>query len=730
MNLTFAFRAVVIALMLLVTACGGSGGSSSTTPPSPTYYPRFGFEVNRWDNTVSVYLINAATGQWLHNGYATNYYPNATSPVAVTVTSDEKFVFVANDSGRVTGFSLDSNSGRLLVGENKFVGTNPTALVVAPNNPKFLFVANAGDDNIASFTVNELTGLLSATATPTTDLGVGTAPSAMILHPTLARLYVANSGTGTVSGFEVNTTTGALTPLAGSPYPVGTNPKDLAIDPSGKFLYVANKGSNNVTAYKIDSTTGVLSGMSTATAGSGPSSITVGGGSAYVYAANYSDGTISIFRVDAATGALSPTSTLNPPPASGFLRADPSGNFLFVNNNWLEKQTYRINATNGSLTALSSTRTRGQTFIMSSGTSSLSPEPRYAYVVDSTHAALRSYSVNNNSGALSFLDSYTAGNTPIAVAVDPHSRFVYTVNNADNTLSGYYINDSTGVLTPIDLNASPSSYDLPLGDEDPQHLVVDPSGNFLYVSLTTAAATGRVRAFTVGLTGVLTEIAGSPYDVGVEPKQLSIDPTGQYLLVVNQTSGGAIGFVSSFSIDPVSGELTSRSADLSVGSNPQSIAFEPSGRSAYVGNRDVGNSGTTLTHIHIAPDGLISGSGTLVNTIAGPVDLAMDPLGHFVFVAGAGLPGLAAHEITSSDGTLSSAVTTPTTPTPASIEIDPSGRFAYVGYSNDLNISVYSINNASGSLTAASTTPSADFPLSMAISRRLVSSTSPSGNWR
>ncbi len=64
------------------------------------------------------------------------------------------------------------------------------------------------------------------------------------------------------------------------------------------------------------------------------------------------------------------------------------------------------------------------------------------------------------------------------------------------------------------------------------------------------------------------------------------------------------------------------------------------------------------------------------------------------------------------------------------MEIDPSGRFAYVGYTDDLNISVYTINSSNGTLSAASTTGSADFPLSIAISRRLISSSSASGSWR
>ncbi len=733
MKLMYILRVVVVAFGLFLTACGNDGGGTSTSPPPATYYPRFGFEANRGDGTLSVYLINASTGQWLHHGYA----PTDPSPVAVAVSADEKFVYVANDSGTVTGFQLDTASGRLSFVENKTVGTNPSALAVAPNIPKFLFVANAGDDSIAGFTVNDTTGVLTATASSPTLLVPGAAPSALILHPANAWLYVANSGNGTVSGYKVDVTTGVLTPTSGSPYTVGTNPQGLTIDPSGQFLYVVNEGSDDVTSFAIapltSATPGALTSPNTIGAGDGPRSVAVAAGGAFAYVANYNAGTISSFSVNATTGALAPVgSALITVAAPRSLRADPSGKFLFVTSETGQvQQGYSVNTTNGALTAQSVTRTRTQpvALAISISTGSLSPQPRYAYAVDSTHASVRSHSVNSSTGALSFLNSYSSGNNPTAVTVEPFSRFVYTVNNTDNSLSGYSINDSTGALTRIDLNASPSSNDLPLVDIDPQHLVVDPSGRFLYVSLTTAAATGRVRAYNISSTGVLSEISGSPYNVGAEPKQLSIDPTGQYLFVANQTIAAGNGTVSAFSINPVTGQLSSLGAAVAAGSNPQSVAIEPSGRFAYVGNRGVANSGNSLTRYDIALNGTISSPGT-TTTVTGPVDLALDPLGRFAYVAGAGLPGLALHEIASNDGTLTSAVTTSTSPTPASMEIDPSGRFAYVGYTDDLNISVYTINSSNGTLSAASTTGSADFPLSIAISRRLISSSSASGSWR
>ena len=728
MNITYGFRGVVVALILMASVSGCSDDTASTAPtPAPTTYsPRFGFEVNRGDDTLSVYLINAATGQWLHHGYVLT----GASPVAVAVSANEQFVYSANDSGTVSAYKLDVTTGRLTFVETETAGTTPSALAVAPNNA-LLYVLNSGDDQIAVFAINSSTGALSPATVPTYP--VGDAPSALVIHPTRALLYVANSGAGTVSGFSYTASTGALTALAGSPYTVGSNPQDITIDPSGKFLYVANEGSDNISTFVIDAITGALTTPTSIAAGDSPRSVTVSAGGTYAYAANYLAETISTYSVNTTTGVLTPVgSALATVAAPRSLRADPSGNFLFVTSETEQVgQAYRINTTSGALTALDVTRTRAQpvALAMSTGTGSLSPQVKHAYVVKSTGDKVLVYSVDTTSGALSDESDANTGSLPKSIAVDPFSRFAYVVNNGNDSLSGYSINDTTGSLIRIDLNPlDTGSNDLPV-DFDPQYVVVDPSGRFLYVSVTTAAATGQVHGYTIAADGALTEVTGSPYTVGADPKQLTVDPTGRYLYVVNQDRMAANGSVSAFSIDSASGQLTSLGPAVAVGSNPEAVTIEPTGQFAYVGNRGASDSGTTLTRFNIALDGSLSSPGT-TDTETGPADMAMDPLGRFTYVAAASPPRLAGYEIASNDGILSS-IGTPTliSSVPACMEIDPTGRFAYVGYADNTIVSIYNIGST-GSLTPSSTVETFGFAVSLALSRRLVTSSSSSDFWR
>ena len=95
MNSKSALAGVSILFVLAtLAACGGGGGgggSAAATPP-PNNVPRFAYVANGSDNTVSIYTVNAATGQLRHNGYVAT----EASPHSVSVDPSGKFAYVAN----------------------------------------------------------------------------------------------------------------------------------------------------------------------------------------------------------------------------------------------------------------------------------------------------------------------------------------------------------------------------------------------------------------------------------------------------------------------------------------------------------------------------------------------------------------------------------------------------------------------------------------------------------
>jgi len=717
--------------LFALTACedGGAGAGGASVK-----YPRIGFSANAGDNTLSVYLVNAASGQWLHSGYV----PVGDTPVAVAVTPDENFVYVVNGVDEtVSGYGVDSTTTRLTAAGSIATGAGPASVAVSRNS-RFVYVANSSDGTLSGYSSHATTGALSDLGGSPFSTGIGGGPVALAMHPTLNFLYVANHDNDTVAAFSVDSTTGNLAALAGSPYSVGagSGPRALTVDPQGRYLYVANETDHSVAVFSVHATTGVLTqvdqdaiagGIQNKPAGDSPNGVAIHSGGRYLYASNAGDDTLSAYTVDLATGLLTsagaPQPTVADPRA---LRADPSGNFLFVASETGQFVTgYRIDSANGALTALAVTRTRNQPVALefSSANGKLVPQTAHAYAVNAFSSELRVYAANASTGVLSWLSSQGSGNGPVAVAVDPFARFAYVVNNTDDSLSGYSINGTTGALTRLDLVPAGAAVDLATGT-DPQQVTVDPSGRFLYVSATTAGVNGAVHGYTIDpTTGALTAIGGTPLATGATPKQLAVDPTGQYLYVVNNNSGGT-GSVSAYSIHPVTGALTSLGAAVNTGTSPAALVVDPSARFAYVGNGGT----NTLTRYILALDGTVSSPGS-TTTQTGPLTLAADPLARFLY-AGASTAVIERFGINGTSGALSSLGTTSLTPTPAALQADPSGRFLYVGYSNDTVITAFTISAVNGSLTSAGSVDNIGTAQSLALTRKLTSSGVSSGLWQ
>ena len=141
----------------------GSGTVSATSINSVSatcsmYAPRFAYVANSVDNTVSIYTVNAATGQLRANGYVAA----GTGPQSVTVDPSGKFVFVANSgSANVSVYTINASNGGLTGVGAVAAGTNPYSVTVDPTG-KFAYVANFGSNNVSAYTINATTGVLTS----------------------------------------------------------------------------------------------------------------------------------------------------------------------------------------------------------------------------------------------------------------------------------------------------------------------------------------------------------------------------------------------------------------------------------------------------------------------------------------------------------------------------------------------------------------------------------------
>jgi 6-phosphogluconolactonase (cycloisomerase 2 family) len=73
---------------------------------------------------------------------------------------------------------------------------------------------------------------------------------------------------------------------------------------------------------------------------------------------------------------------------------------------------------------------------------------------------------------------FATGSDPSSVVLDPAGNFLFVTNTAANTISAYSVNKSTGALTAV--SGSPFAS----GGTGPVSANIDPSGSFLVTATT------------------------------------------------------------------------------------------------------------------------------------------------------------------------------------------------------------------------------------------------------
>jgi 6-phosphogluconolactonase len=276
----------------------------------------------------------------------------------------------------------------------------------------------------------------------------------------------------------------------------------------------------------------------------------------YLYAANGNNTYIAGFSVGT-TGALSilTSSPYNNGVAAQSLAITPNNSLLYAaTTNGI--YAYIINS-DGSIT------------VGNSGTAVAQDVVATAMQVDSTGTyllaagigislgtqAIGIYSINASTGALTALTGsplalYT-GNastatvvTPTGMLITPNNSYVYV---SLQTLGVQVLTLGTGgalstgtpatFLPPLKTSTTPADYGL----------ASDPNSKFLFV----AELNTGLRELSIGTSGTLNEITGSPYATGTGPTGVALDPTGSYVYVANKGSNN----ISAFTLTAASGKL-------------------------------------------------------------------------------------------------------------------------------------------------------------------------------
>jgi hypothetical protein len=331
-------------------------------------------------------------------------------------------------------------------------------------------------------------------------------------------------------------------------------------------------------------------------------------------------------------------------------QAAASNDFIYalrqVNNGPNKIYGFRIDHTTGALTLL-------QGFPMDSGGTgnfaSHSEHVKYfngrLYVINQGSDTLSAFTVNLGSGALTpmpFSPISLGDNNGVCVTVHPSGSPVIVANGSGSV--------SSFVVTPTTATAAPGS-PYSTGGVRPFSCAFSNTGSFAYVG-----ANLGIAAFSVSIaSGILTPLAGSPFEPDGIPLGLATDSSGRLFAAeafddqvkVYTTSGGVPTAVSGNPFP--AGGLAWATAGVLHQSGFYMVADRPAGidEPGSVGVYRISGSGagTTLTNVSGSPF-LTGGNFTQ--------GLALTNSGRFLVTANGGTRNLSVFQVNASTGSLTS----------------------------------------------------------------------------
>lgn len=319
----------------------------------------------------------------------------------------------------------------------------------------------------------------------------------------------------------------------------------------------------------------------------------------------------------------------------------------------------------------------------------------FAYCCVFGGTTLNMYTINTSNGILSnnSPSTFTVGTAPRSLIATKDARYLYAANNTSGNIQMMILDVATGILS----NNSPSTIS---AGSNPSYMAIYPAyQNYLYV--TNSGGSSNINAYSIDrATGLLTALSTPSYSVGAGPIGIAItpavSPATAFLYVANSTANS----LSSFSINPASGLLTSLGAATGL-VGAYFIVMHPNGNFMFITQVATGQVYTLTIN---TSTGATATSGT-VSTGTNPYEAAITPNGNFLYVANNGSNTVGMYSVNSSTGVLTAlSPATVAVSNPTSLKVSNNGLYLYVTSGTAFNtVSMFSINQSTGQLTALST---------------------------
>lgn len=309
-----------------------------------------------------------------------------------------------------------------------------------------------------------------------------------------------------------------------------------------------NTGSDGIYVYQFNEKTGEATKKSYAKI-SNPSFLVVSSDMKYVYAVNEDNtGSVSAFSFNKDSAKLT------------FINQTTSGGVhpCYINISKEGKYVVVANYTSGSIAVCginyNGSVSQPRQIIQHKGKSIVegrqdaphvhsvvfSPDYKFLYAPDLGIDKVMAYKVAPESGALSPAEPPFAevkpGAGPRHFEFHPNGKYAYLMEELSGAVSVFkYENGKLNLLQNI--SSHPVSFDGAKGSAD---IHVSPDGRFLYCS--NRGDANSIAIFSIDQETGMLRIAGFQPTLGLHPRNFTLDPTGNFLLVANRDSDEIVVF--------------------------------------------------------------------------------------------------------------------------------------------------------------------------------------------
>jgi 6-phosphogluconolactonase (cycloisomerase 2 family)/urocanate hydratase len=569
----------------------------------------------------------------------------AVTPATASIAAGTSEQYVA------TGTYTDGSTKNLTSTVTWSSSSTAAASVSNASGSNGLATSAATGSTTITAAIGSISGTAALTVTPATLVSIAVTPANQSIAKGTGQQYTA---TGTYTDGSTQNLTSTVAWTSSSPTVASIS------NASGSYGFASSAATGSTT---ITAATGSISGstgltvtaatlVSIAVTPANPT-IYVGATEQYIATGTYTDGSTQVLTsaVTWSSSNMAEATVSNASGSNGLASGTAAGSV-----------TITANAAPGNV----------------SGSTGLTVSPQYAYVANYSTNSIVQYSIGANGALTSTGASVTTGKNPFFAIINPTNKFLYEVNISDNSLYGYSIGIG-GALTFIQSIST---------DGTPAELLIDPSGQYMYVqdignmvteysiaangmlmqigSIATGTTpfgirtdpvapylyvsdnAGGISEYAIASNGVLSLIGTASTDAGLD--KIAIDPTGKYLYVSNSTTD----FIEEFTIGS-NGVLT-QFGSIAAGSYPRTIIFDKSAKYVYVVNVEPNSAnesqGNTISEYSVGAGGALTSIGLVTLNGQTPFDITLDATGQFVYVPLRDSDSVAAYSISPTTGLL------------------------------------------------------------------------------